>query len=77
MSDISTWPEGVIARYLTVAGATVDVIDKGEDTYWRYELVCRSCPETFDDSNEYEVRDRAQSHAESCRAMPRPQAGGR
>lgn len=83
-AHVSGWPEGVIARYITVAWAasptaTVDVIDKGEDTHpmWRFELVCRGCGETFSSSSQYEVGDRAQKHAETCRALPRPEAGGR
>lgn len=70
------WPEGVVARYLTVGGATVDI--RGSyPKYWR----CTACPATsvgqytnpwgtpFSDT---EIHKQAQGHAEKCRAMPRP-----
>jgi hypothetical protein len=66
------WPDGVIARYLTVGGATVDVADAGEETYWRYSLACTGCPKTDMDSNESSILRCAQTHAEKCRAMSRP-----
>lgn len=74
-TDTTTaWPEGVIARYLTVGGATIDVIDKGDGHYpaWRYEMACRGCPDELSDSHESLIRRRAQEHAETCRAMPCP-----
>lgn len=42
MSTDTTWPEGVLARYLTVGGATVDVIEDqpGETTVAK----CTGCP---------------------------------
>ncbi|WP_051698506.1 hypothetical protein [Streptomyces albus] len=73
------WPEGVIARYLTVGGATVDVTDTGESP----EAVCGGCPQTFTRNSRYisgsldTVHRWAQEHAEKCRALPRPEAGGR
>ena len=95
----TTWPEGVIARYLTVGGATVDVIDDATDNRPAYNStthtargVCTGelCPETFAygkytyDPDIYPMEDEdfrrcvarvgewAQSHAEKCRAMPKP-----
>jgi hypothetical protein len=68
------WPEGTIARYLTVAGATVDIDDR---PHWH----CTACPKTS--VGEYTgpfgtpfpldaIHEQAQAHAEKCRAMPRP-----
>jgi hypothetical protein len=71
----TTWPDGVIARYLTVAGValadkaiTVDVIRGG------FEAVCRGCGDEWGNSYAFTVTNWAQSHAESCRAMPCPTA---
>lgn len=89
----TTWPAGVIARYLTKAAEilgeriTVDVIETREG----HQARCRGCQYTsFDYTPEYALSvvdgracarptdvlasDWAQSHAETCRAMPRPTA---
>jgi hypothetical protein len=82
------WAEGVIARYLTVAGATVDI------TYASHSglivATCTGCgnvertntgglltdpPEKEDARIEKalpESRELAQAHASECRALPRP-----
>lgn len=111
----TTWPEGVIARYLTLGGASVDIAEKvierteGEtgygpigDGYSGYrqpiELVditliatCSGCVATneqeftgiyafarkgfLDELKPWQSpKNWAQSHAETCRAMPRPTA---
>ncbi|MFD1832424.1 hypothetical protein ACFSJS_22650 [Streptomyces desertarenae] len=77
----TAWPEGVIARYLTVAGAAlgrddiaVDVSDKGEETYWRYGVTCSGCSMTDETSERDRADHSAQAHAERCRAVPRPTA---
>jgi hypothetical protein len=93
------WEPGIIARYLTVAGATADVIDA--TTPWRsgtghnLRTACTGelCewtshgPEFWFDAEENPQDDDgyrsavrwlqvdAQSHAEKCRALPRPEAG--
>ncbi|MEZ7005692.1 hypothetical protein [Streptomyces sp. AD55] len=75
----TTWPEGVIARYLTLAGATVDVtgVDYDED-YERPDAHCGGCPQSFIEHSRYLSGDLAtahrwaQEHAEKCRALPRP-----
>ncbi|MFE2930635.1 hypothetical protein [Streptomyces sp. NPDC059278] len=63
------WPKGVVARYLTLAGATVDVTGGGEDTGYQ----CSGCPYS---SGPYWRDDiahgHAQGHAEKCRGLPRP-----
>lgn len=90
------WPEGVIARYLTLGGATADVIDAtaptrtgaghnldavctGELCGWKswgseYWFASEQNPRD-DDGYRHELERlqvNAQSHAEKCRAMPRP-----
>jgi hypothetical protein len=82
------WPDGVIARYLTVAGATVNITyasSKGLIT-----AACTACAWTentdtvglYTDTPEQEQarvdewlpvsRKHAQAHAERCRALPQP-----
>lgn len=68
----TTWPDGVIARYLTVANATVDVTNQNTSR-------CTGCGETDHHdrlvkltNSESRARAWAQSHAETCRAMPKP-----
>jgi hypothetical protein len=49
MSSVeSTWPEGTLARYLTVGGATVDItVDPGsEHAYAATGAVCLGCNAT-------------------------------
>ncbi|MFI9154517.1 hypothetical protein [Streptomyces sp. NPDC053367] len=64
------WPNGVIARYLTLAGATVDLRGGLSDT----TSSCTGCGEYEYPNSESYVRRRAQAHAEVCRALPRPKA---
>lgn len=68
----TTWPAGVIARYLTVGGATVDLRRVGEFADYRYD--CQACGDTWTFPKEDTIRHHAQRHAEECRAMPRPTA---
>lgn len=69
------WPDDVVARYLTVAGATVDLTGDALDAAG----ACTGCKTTFADSawragNRARARQWAQEHAEKCRALPRPTA---
>ncbi|MFJ9633763.1 hypothetical protein ACIRU8_39325 [Streptomyces sp. NPDC101175] len=74
------WPEGVIARYLTIGGTTVDIEQQREG--WRSNhWFCRGCPATSHGAytgpfgnpfSPFQIHDQAQEHAEKCRAMPRP-----
>ncbi|MFF2964256.1 hypothetical protein ACFVT1_36435 [Streptomyces sp. NPDC057963] len=69
------WPDGVVARYLTVGGATVDLtirltLPPSPEPFNGGEPVEEHTPETADE----QARAWAQSHAETCRAMPRPEA---
>ncbi|MCX4450665.1 hypothetical protein [Streptomyces sp. NBC_01789] len=82
----TVWPAGVIARYLTVTGATVDisrtksqVLDDAEFDLQAWLSQCNGCDDsdTHDgfwgsDDNLHAARHWAQSHAETCRAMPKP-----
>lgn len=112
----TAWPEGVIARYLTVAGAslsdpdlTVDVTAGAEKQVrdepgyrlmypWKtsvaHLVTCRACDYTHTEegavrshTKDYlpdlerraldralsEAKTQAQSHAEVCRALPKPE----
>ena len=81
-AESTDWPEGVIARYLTVGGATVDIETQQEG--WRSDhWFCRGCSATSrgaytgpfgDPFTLSDIREQAQSHAETCRAMPKPSA---
>jgi hypothetical protein len=68
------WPDGVIARYLTVAAATVDLTDNEDAARFRYNLACTGCPHQDVFDNEDDAHRNAQGHAERCRALPRPEA---
>ena len=97
MSAETAWPEGVIARYVTVGGATVDLTVPASHTEsYETDVACTGCPakEVFShyrtaytvhagigprsedvhdpDAANAKARKWAQSHAESCRAMPSP-----
>ncbi|MGV9275953.1 hypothetical protein [Streptomyces griseosporeus] len=67
----SAWPEGVVARYLTLVGATVDVRANGPHS--RFE--CTGCPIDSGPWPHNMAHERAQAHAEKCRALPRPEVG--
>jgi hypothetical protein len=78
------WPEGTIARYLTVGGAIVELTD-GPDSI---KGTCAGCPESewpypfsydpmcegfrMESYTRHGATAWAQAHAEKCRAMPRP-----
>lgn len=88
MSDTTTWPENVIARYLTLGGATVGIIDNSH--IGRVNAECASCAwtdqqythgVTYDTAEQTATRvadtlpysrKAAQAHAEKCRALPKP-----
>jgi hypothetical protein len=67
------WPAGVTHRYVTVAGATVDIKGRGPDTSYR----CTGCPAASYGRSEFLAHEAAQKHAETCRALPRPNGGTR
>ncbi|OXS35404.1 hypothetical protein [Streptomyces sp. XY006] len=68
------WPEGVIARYLTAAGATVDL--KADETKPHHidSAECTGCGFQIGWGSEHYARQDAQTHAERCRALPKPEA---
>lgn len=68
----AAWPEGVMSRYLTVGGATVDIRPSSHED--RVSSVCTGCGEEDCFSHEKYIRERAQRHAETCRALPKPTA---
>lgn len=71
----TVWPEGVIARYLTIGRATVDISEQcmsrctgcGEDD--SEDIFVSRCGTTLSRARRW-----AQAHAEKCRALPRPTA---
>jgi hypothetical protein len=100
-TESAAWPEGVIARYFTVGGATVDITVRltlpPEPIPYATRAACTGCPDAKEfnhyrtyygsggflsdarEEHEPEVADEAartwaQSHAEKCRALPRPTA---
>ncbi|MFF8716182.1 hypothetical protein ACF07T_32825 [Streptomyces sp. NPDC015184] len=62
------WPKGITHRYLTQAGATVDIAGSGNSTSYR----CNGCPFGSTGWAERVAHEHAQGHAETCRALPRP-----
>ena len=100
-TETAAWPEGVIARYLTVGGAIVEITQTQairkeggpcSNTVGDLSLAARCAGCLARDEHLYEglyldlvepvlangyseeARDWAQSHADSCRAMPKPTA---
>lgn len=76
MSEQQPWEPGIIVRYLTVGGATVNITDN-RTPHWH----CTACPSTsvgaytgpFGTPFTLDaIHKQAQAHAETCRAMPRP-----
>jgi|1185.fasta_scaffold01178_4 hypothetical protein len=75
MTTATAWPEGVTARYLTVGGATVDLRPQPKNEAAHTYGDCTGCEHHIDWTLTEYARERAQSHAEKCRAMPRPSSG--
>lgn len=72
-----TWPEGVIARYLTKAAEltgnpeiTVDLTKDGIGLAAK----CRGCGGEWSNFWAPSVREKSQAHAEACRAIANPNA---
>jgi hypothetical protein len=77
------WPEGVVGRYVTVGGGTVDLIEQAISVLAK----CTACPDAewtshddptlVDRPNRSRSTERAgdwaQDHAATCRAMPKPE----
>lgn len=71
MSAETEWPEGVTARYLTVGGATVDLTDRTNNSSAHCTAAGCNWGKGMSWSHQT-TRDCAQEHAETCRAMPKP-----
>lgn len=69
----TAWPEGVIARYETVVGAYVEITGSGD--YTSYHCT-GSCGVGSTVVAEWFSHEKAQAHAEKCRALPRPTTEG-
>ncbi|WP_282084036.1 hypothetical protein [Streptomyces tendae] len=70
-STLSDWPDGVVARYLTVGGGNVDLTDDGDCVL----MLCAGCG--FGDGHAYyppAAHRLADRHAGKCRRVPRPTA---
>ncbi|NED12076.1 hypothetical protein [Streptomyces sp. SID9124] len=93
MNAQTAWPKGVLARYLTAGGATVDLTYRltvhNPPQPYATLATCTGCVATNEVSQyvsrwgveehapeiaDAESRTWAQSHAETCRAMPKPTA---
>ncbi|CAM5392772.1 hypothetical protein STENM36S_06352 [Streptomyces tendae] len=71
VSAQTDWPDGVVARYRTVGGATVDLTDDAECV----RLLCSGCG--FGNRHAYyppAAHRLAERHAGKCRQVPRPTA---
>lgn len=71
-AEPEAWPEGVIARYLTVVGATVDLTTDGTSRDYIDATDCTGCGWHNGYTTTKAARYEAQVHAEKCRALPRP-----
>ncbi|MET7715274.1 hypothetical protein [Streptomyces sp. NPDC005407] len=71
----TTWPTDVLYRFLTIVGATVDVVPQPSDALPdRHAAICRGCDATYPNAIgvSHHLKDWAQTHSQTCRAMPRP-----
>jgi len=66
------WPEGVLFRYLTIVGATVDLRRAAHDPAG-LQGDCTGCGNTVGPDLPYLTKQAAQAHAEQCRALQRPE----
>lgn len=76
-TDPTTWAANTTTRYLTRAAEivrdptlTVDVTEQDG----AYAYTCRGCDDHGSGYLKKVIHQRAQEHAEKCRAMPRPAA---
>lgn len=73
MNAASTpWPEGVLFRFLTIVGATVDLRQAAHDSA-ALQGECTGCGNNISPDLRYHAKQAAQAHAETCRALPRPE----
>ncbi|MFB7292061.1 hypothetical protein [Actinacidiphila glaucinigra] len=62
------WPAGVLYRYLTLFGATVDITKSGD----YYVPTCTGCDASTLPDTVRKTQDWAQAHSARCRALPHP-----
>ncbi|WP_327324678.1 hypothetical protein OG735_20805 [Streptomyces sp. NBC_01210] len=80
MTSLTTtiaWPADVLYRFLTIVGATVDVIPQPTRALPdRHAAVCRGCDATYTSAVgvSHDLKEWAQTHSGTCRALPRPTA---
>ncbi|NUL02909.1 hypothetical protein HRW07_06550 [Streptomyces lunaelactis] len=73
----TTWPTDVLLRFLTIVGATVDVVPQPTTALPdRHAAICRGCEASYFNhvGVSYDLKDWAQTHSGTCRALPRPTA---
>ncbi|WP_406269872.1 hypothetical protein OHT93_17325 [Streptomyces sp. NBC_00191] len=71
----TTWPTDVLYRFLTIVGATVDVVPAPTVAVPdRHAAVCRGCDARHTNAIgvSHDLMEWAQTHSETCRALPRP-----
>jgi hypothetical protein len=66
------WPEGVLFRFLNLVGATVDLRQAATGPN-SLQSECTGCGTPFGPDHNFLVKQAAQQHAETCRALPRPE----
>lgn len=67
------WPEGVLFRYQTLVKATVD-LRQAATTPATLHGEYTGCASTIGQGGNFRIKQAAQAHAETCRALPRPEA---
>ena len=73
----TSWPEDATTRYLTKAAeisGDLELAVEVREADDGFSYICRGCGGAYKNFWESSVRTRAESHAEKCRAMPRPTA---
>ena len=71
----TAWPTEVLYRFLTIVGATVDIVPQpAVGLPDRHAAVCRGCEAdyTYAVGVSYDLKKWAQGHSETCRALARP-----
>lgn len=73
-TQTTSWPENVTARFLTIGGATVDLL--AADKWNPAQALCLGCGTSNRDGGPGSIDPKrwAQTHAETCRAIPKPSA---
>jgi len=70
-ADATAWPEGVLYRFPTLFGSTVDVTAARTVPAW-VMATCRACDAESLGGYRGKVNEWAQEHSAKCRALPRP-----